>query len=119
MERLRLNEIALDDVRHHLTEAARMERALTPSAEWLLDNSYLVRTQISEVRAPSASKLPEDAVGERFHTRSLPGQKSGRGYGSLRQREQHHFAFRGIAEGGAAQYGGAVVLSAFSSSRSD
>ena len=66
MERLRLNEIALDDVRHHLTEAARMERALTPSAEWLLDNSYLVRTQISEVRRHLPRNFPKTPSGNGF-----------------------------------------------------
>jgi cyclic beta-1,2-glucan synthetase len=59
IERLRLNEIALDEVRHNLTEAARMDRALTASAEWLFDNSYLVRTQISEVRRHLPRNFPK------------------------------------------------------------
>src|SRR5271156_3076858 len=58
-DRLRVNELRIDDVRHSLAEAARMDRALTASAEWLLDNSYLVRTQISEVRRHLPRNFPK------------------------------------------------------------
>ena len=66
VERLRLNELALDEVRHSLAEAARMDRALTASAEWLLDNSYLVRTQISEVRRHLPRNFPKTPSGDGF-----------------------------------------------------
>jgi cyclic beta-1,2-glucan synthetase len=65
-ERLRVNELALDDVRHNLAEAARMDRALTSAAEWLLDNSYLVRTQISEVRRHLPRNFPKTPSGNGF-----------------------------------------------------
>src|SRR5580658_2610235 len=66
VERLRINELALDEVRHSLAEAARMDRALTASAEWLLDNSYLVRTQISEVRRHLPRNFPKTPSGDGF-----------------------------------------------------
>src|SRR5579859_4342912 len=44
------NEIALDAARRDLVEAARLGHALTAAAEWLLDNAYLIRTQIAEIR---------------------------------------------------------------------
>ena len=66
LERLRVNEIALDEVRHNLTEAARMDRALTAAAEWVLDNSYLVRTQISEVRRHLPRNFPKTPSGNGF-----------------------------------------------------
>lgn len=50
LSRLRDNQVALDLSRRDLTEAARVGHALTAAAEWLLDNAYLVRTQIAEIR---------------------------------------------------------------------
>ena len=44
------NEKALDAARRDLVEAARLGHALTAAAEWLLDNTYLIRTQIAEIR---------------------------------------------------------------------
>jgi cellobiose phosphorylase len=58
-ERLFRNEVTLEEARDSLAEAARMDRALTASAEWLLDNSYLVRTQISEVRRHLPRNFPK------------------------------------------------------------
>jgi cyclic beta-1,2-glucan synthetase len=66
IERLRQNEITLDEVRHNLTEAARMDRALTASAEWILDNSYLARTQISEVRRHLPRNFPKTPSGDGY-----------------------------------------------------
>jgi hypothetical protein len=40
----------LDSARRDLHEAARLDHALPAAAEWILDNSYLIRTQIAEVR---------------------------------------------------------------------
>ncbi len=65
-ERLRVNELALDEVRHNLAEAARMDRALTAAAEWILDNSYLVRTQVSEVRRHLPRNFPKTPSGNGF-----------------------------------------------------
>ncbi len=50
LPRLHDNELALDFARRDLMEAARLGHALTAAAEWLLDNSYLIRTQIAEIR---------------------------------------------------------------------
>jgi cyclic beta-1,2-glucan synthetase len=36
---------------NELAEAARLDHTLTAAAEWVLDNAYLVRTHISEIRA--------------------------------------------------------------------
>jgi cyclic beta-1,2-glucan glucanotransferase len=65
-ERLSINELVLDEARHNLAEAARMDRALTAAAEWLLDNSYLVRTQISEVRRHLPRNFPKTPSGNGF-----------------------------------------------------
>lgn len=48
--RLRENELTLEASRRELAEAVRLEHALTAAAEWLLDNGYLIRTQIAEIR---------------------------------------------------------------------
>src|SRR5581483_1845674 len=44
VEHLERNKQALESARSSLMEAARLEHALTPAAEWILDNSYLVHT---------------------------------------------------------------------------
>jgi len=49
----------LNDARADLMEAARLDHALTPAAEWILDNSYLIHTQITEVNR----HLPRDYSG--------------------------------------------------------
>ena len=46
----------LDAVRRDLREAIRLGHALPPAAEWILDNSYLIRIQIAEIRR----HLPRD-----------------------------------------------------------
>ncbi len=50
LARLRASELALDAVRRDLIEAAGLGQSMTVAAEWLLDNAYLVRTQIAETR---------------------------------------------------------------------
>lgn len=65
--RLRENELALAAVRRDLEEAARLGHSLTAAAEWLLDNAYLVRTQIAEIRL----HLP------RYYSKILPALASG------------------------------------------
>jgi cyclic beta-1,2-glucan synthetase len=54
--RLRESELILDTARRDLIEAARLGHAMTASAEWLLDNAYLLRMQIAESRR----HLPRD-----------------------------------------------------------
>ncbi|MGA3203131.1 MAG: glucoamylase family protein, partial [Bryobacteraceae bacterium] len=64
--RLHENEIVLDEARRDLAAAARMGRALTASAEWILDNSYLVRTQISEIRRHLPRNFPKSPSGNGY-----------------------------------------------------
>ncbi|HVR73936.1 MAG TPA: hypothetical protein VMT52_06365, partial [Planctomycetota bacterium] len=40
----------LRDARNDLRDAARLEQSLSPAAEWLLDNGYLVEGLVTEVR---------------------------------------------------------------------
>jgi cyclic beta-1,2-glucan synthetase len=56
LDRLKRNQKDLEAARCDLLEATRLDHALTPAAEWLLDNAYLIRTQILEVRR----HLPKD-----------------------------------------------------------
>jgi cyclic beta-1,2-glucan synthetase len=48
--RLDAEKEALDAARRDLREAMRLDHALPPAAEWILDNSYLIRAQIAEIR---------------------------------------------------------------------
>jgi cyclic beta-1,2-glucan synthetase len=70
LSRLRDDEFILDAARRELAEAARLEHALTAAAEWLLDNGYLLRTEIAEIRRhlPSAHHkiLPAGAAGDPY-----------------------------------------------------
>ncbi len=50
LARLREYKSALDTARADLMEAVRMDHARTKAAEWILDNSYLIYTQLNEVR---------------------------------------------------------------------
>jgi cyclic beta-1,2-glucan synthetase len=70
LSRLLENERTLEASRCDLAEAARLEHALTAAAEWLLDNGYLIRTQIAEIR----HHLP------RNHHRIFPAGVSGDPY---------------------------------------
>src|SRR5579872_2969753 len=62
---LRNNEKRLEIVRKNLVEAARLDHTLTASAEWLLDNAYLVRTNIAEIRRA----IPKDHI--RVHSQQF------------------------------------------------
>ncbi len=59
--RLRECKQRLDAARSGLIEATRLEHALTRSAEWILDNSYLIHTQLDEVQR----HLPRDLTAQR------------------------------------------------------
>ena len=48
--RLRSAEVAFNRACADLDEAVLMEHGLPPAAEWLLDNSYLLRAHVAEVR---------------------------------------------------------------------
>ncbi len=63
LSRLSQCELELESVRDGLSEAARLDHTLTASAEWLLDNAYLTRTNIAEIRR----SLPRNHI--RSHSR--------------------------------------------------
>ena len=63
LSRLSHCESELETVRGSLSEAARLDHTLTASAEWLLDNAYLTRTSIAEIRR----SLPRNHI--RSHSR--------------------------------------------------
>jgi cyclic beta-1,2-glucan synthetase len=50
LPRLAENERVLTEVRNLLEDAVRAKRRITPAGEWLLDNFYLIREQISTAR---------------------------------------------------------------------
>ncbi|MBE0660307.1 MAG: glycosyl transferase [Bryobacteraceae bacterium] len=56
LTRLKEDQLILDASRSELLEAARLDHALPAAAEWIIDNVYLLRTQIAEVRR----NLPRD-----------------------------------------------------------
>lgn len=56
LARLQHNQHILDAVRDDLLEASQLDHALPAAAEWIIDNTYLIRTQIAEVR----KHLPRD-----------------------------------------------------------
>jgi len=68
LARLQQNNVALESARNCLIEATRLDHELTPAAEWILDNSYLIRTQIIEVKR----HLPRD-----YSSRNKGAKESG------------------------------------------
>jgi cyclic beta-1,2-glucan synthetase len=66
LARLRESELALDAARRDLLESVRLGHSMTAAAEWLLDNAYLIRTQIAETRR----HLPRD------YPKLLPGLRA-------------------------------------------
>ena len=59
---LRECEVAIERARAALAEAARLEYGIAHAAEWLLDNAYLIRSHIADIR----HNLPDN------HNRILP-----------------------------------------------
>src|SRR5215467_11731277 len=49
LARVRESETILRAARRDLLGAARLDHALAAAAEWLLDNAYLIRTQVAEI----------------------------------------------------------------------
>ena len=60
LRRLREIEDALDWANVSLTMSAEVHHAFTLSAEWLLDNAYLIREQMTDLR----ESLPQKQYGE-------------------------------------------------------
>jgi cyclic beta-1,2-glucan synthetase len=56
LARLRKYKSALEAARQDLVQATRLDHALSPAAAWILDNTYLIHTQINEVER----HLPRD-----------------------------------------------------------
>jgi cyclic beta-1,2-glucan synthetase len=50
LAQLQTNELTFEGSRSMLAEGARLGHVLTSAAQWLLDNGYLIRTQIAEIR---------------------------------------------------------------------
>src|SRR5512134_960182 len=59
---LRECEVVIERARADLAEAARLEYGITHAAEWLLDNAYLIRSNIADIR----HNLPDN------HNKILP-----------------------------------------------
>jgi len=59
---LRVCEVVIERVRSDLAEAARLDYGITHAAEWLLDNAYLIRSNIADIR----HNLPDN------HNKILP-----------------------------------------------
>lgn len=47
---LRRWESIIEEARGDLAEAVELDQSITPSAEWLLDNSYIIQNHIQEIR---------------------------------------------------------------------
>jgi cyclic beta-1,2-glucan synthetase len=56
LARLKRSQRILEAARQDLLEASRLHHPLTAAAEWIIDNPYLIRTQVNEVRR----HLPRD-----------------------------------------------------------
>ncbi|MCX6604109.1 MAG: hypothetical protein NTV52_11000, partial [Acidobacteria bacterium] len=65
---LRECEEVIEESRADLAEAARLEYGVSPAAEWLLDNAYLIRSNIADIR----HGLPDN------HNKILPVLKDDR-----------------------------------------
>src|SRR6266581_1490562 len=89
LRRLREIERALEWANASLTMSAEVHHAFTLSAEWLLDNAYLIREQVTDLR----ESLPQKHYGE------LPLIASGPVAGLPRV---YHVAAKMVAESGGA-----------------
>src|SRR5207244_4286518 len=89
LRRLREAERALEWANASLTMSAEVHHAFTLSAEWLLDNAYLIREQVTDLR----ESLPQKQYGE------LPLIASGPEAGLPRV---YHVASEIVAESGGA-----------------
>ncbi len=49
LRRLKANGQVLEQVRESLDESARLLQPITPAAEWLLDNSYIIQGHIADI----------------------------------------------------------------------
>ena len=87
LRRLREVEAALEWANASLTMSAEMHHALTLSAEWLLDNAYLIREQVADLRRslpqkyygglPVITNGPEAGLPRVYHVASEMVSESG------------------------------------------
>ena len=69
LRRLREIEDALEWTNASLTMSAEVHHAFTLSAEWLLDNAYLIREQVTDLRRESSAKILWRAASHRQRPR--------------------------------------------------
>ena len=120
LSRLSHCESELETVRGGLSEAARLDHTLTASAEWLLDNAYLTRTSIAEIRRSLPTKSYSDSFqAVRLSLRLRVGGRPGAVFGQCRGRSQHFAGADRISKMDDAFYRGTVVVSLAASSVSD
>jgi hypothetical protein len=60
LKRLVEGNLALDAVRRGLSEAVELEQRITPSAEWLLDNAYIIQGHIADIRTNLPRRYDKD-----------------------------------------------------------
>jgi cyclic beta-1,2-glucan synthetase len=60
LRKLRESTEVLETARHDLSEAAELEQRITPSAEWLLDNAYVIQGHILDIRRNLPRKYEKD-----------------------------------------------------------
>ncbi len=70
-ERLEKNSKSMADIRHHMAEAEHLEQSLDLSAEWFLDNMYVLQNCTEEIRRGLSFKyyqeLPKVTSGPMAH----------------------------------------------------
>jgi len=60
LKRLDECKLAFDAVRRDLSEAVELEQRITPSAEWLLDNAYIIQGHITDIRKNLPRRYAKD-----------------------------------------------------------
>lgn len=60
LKNLKASSRILSQIRHDVSEAEHLEQTITASAEWLLDNSYVIQGNIEEVQRNLPKKFYQD-----------------------------------------------------------
>ena len=60
LQRLAESENVLQHIRHDLADAARMDQTISLSAEWILDNMYIIQTHVDDVRRNMPKKYYQE-----------------------------------------------------------
>ncbi|MEJ2745401.1 MAG: hypothetical protein P8123_06925, partial [bacterium] len=85
LRQLSLCEEVIERVRQELAEASRMEQTISATAEWILDNAYVIQGQIDDVRV----HLPKKFYHELPVLSSEPGNGGPRIYQLAAELIQH------------------------------